>query len=71
MENSYRDNIVEFSSIYLGKKFDLTETNNDEFTPSEFTYFIFKQLFNVIKIIFYIIHKSLYRPLVFHLSNQS
>jgi len=47
MENSYRNNIIEFSIIYLNKKIDWYEPNQNEFNPSEFTYYIYKQLFNI------------------------
>lgn len=45
MEESYRNNIIEFSKIYLGKTFE--ETHQNEFKQQEFTQFIFKQLFNI------------------------
>lgn len=47
MEESYRNNIIEFSNIYLNQKFDWIETNQNEFAPSEFTSYVFKQLFNI------------------------
>lgn len=45
MEDSYRNNIIEFSTIYLDKRFDWSD--NNEFEPLEFTSYIFKQLFNI------------------------
>ena len=47
MEDSYRNNLIDFSIIYLNKEFDWSDSNQNEFQPEEFTYFIFKQLFNV------------------------
>ena len=47
MEDNYRNNIIEFSMIYLGKNFEWNESNQNEFEPSEFTHFIFNQLFNL------------------------
>lgn len=47
MEESYRNNICEFSIIFLDKVFDMFEDNKNEFKSSEFTYYIFKQLFNI------------------------
>ena len=45
MEDSYRNNIIEFSAIYLGKRFDWPD--NNEFDSTEFTSYIFKQLFDI------------------------
>lgn len=46
MEESYRNNLIELSLIYLNKKFDLTNQTQNEFNPTNFTNFLFKQLFN-------------------------
>ena len=45
MEDSYRNNIIEFSTIYLDKSFNWSD--NNEFELSEFTSYIFKQLFDI------------------------
>lgn len=47
MEDSYRNNLIEFTTIYLGKSVDWNNSNYDEFTPANFTYFIYKELFNI------------------------
>ena len=47
MEDSYRNNVIEFSNIYLNQKTIWFENNQNEFKSSEFTQFIYKQLFNI------------------------
>lgn len=44
MEDNYRDNIVDFATIYLDKTID--DLENTEFKTYEFTTYIYNQLFN-------------------------
>lgn len=46
MEESYRNNVLEFSMIYLGKKIDSFDIQKD-FEDTDFTNFIFRKLFNI------------------------
>lgn len=47
MEDSYRNNIIEFSQIYLGKNLEDVIITTNEFNSPDFTYFIYKELFNI------------------------
>lgn len=47
MEECYRNNVVEFSTIYLENKVGWPDDLENEFTHSEFTYYIYNQLFNI------------------------
>ena len=47
MEDSYRNNVVEFSMIYNNKRLDMLDFYTSCFNSSEFTNFIFKHLFDV------------------------
>ena len=44
MEESYRNNVLEFSMIYLRKKIDSFDIQKD-FEDTDFTNFIFRKLF--------------------------
>lgn len=44
MEDNYRKNIIDFSLIYLNVEFN---NNSNDFTKEEFTWYIFKELFNI------------------------
>ena len=44
MEDNYRKNIIDFSLIYLNVEFNI---NSNDFTKEEFTWYIFKELFNI------------------------
>ena len=44
MEDNYRKNIIDFSLIYLNIEFN---NNSNDFTKEEFTWYIFKELFNI------------------------
>lgn len=45
MEDNFRNNVVEFSMIYLEK--NLNQSKESEFDSKEFTTYIFKQLFDI------------------------
>lgn len=47
MEEGYRNNIIDFSLIYLNKDIEGLEYDTLEFGGEEFTQYVFKQLFNI------------------------
>ena len=47
MEDSYRGNVAELAIIYLGNEFLFDDNDDDGLNLGDFTYFIFKELFNI------------------------
>lgn len=47
MNFDYRNNVIDFASIYLDKEFVWDENGPDYFDSAGFTYFIFKELLDV------------------------
>lgn len=47
MEDSYRDNVVDFSSIYVDKDFCIVDCMENDFSAAKFTHFVFKELFDI------------------------